>query len=147
MEKLLNLVPIGTIEKSDQKVGNCTFASAKGGFHALLLLTLLNKKGFDPDKIIPTLTQNKTYLGDPREKIDASTIKKTDIKDVHALEEFDKWNSALPEAVKIFKQWEVYNRRQALLFLMSDSMEEVVGNNKPIKPRDHFSFLSEVAIN
>lgn len=55
MHKLLNLKLIGEIEKSIQKVGNCSWTSAKSGFHALLLFPGLIeniREGMDPGKAL-----------------------------------------------------------------------------------------------
>jgi hypothetical protein len=43
MKNLLGLERIFAMAKSSQKVGNCTWANAKGGFHALLILSYLTQ--------------------------------------------------------------------------------------------------------
>ena len=57
MVGILGLEEINTVPKADQKVGNCSFANAKGGFHALLILHFLNQEGFVPLLMTPNNQQ------------------------------------------------------------------------------------------
>ena len=47
------LKKVGTVPKADQVVGNCSFANAKGGFHALLIIHYLNQGSFNPNLMTP----------------------------------------------------------------------------------------------
>lgn len=50
MRQKLNLQDVATIKKKEQKVGNCTWANAKGGFHAALVMVLMGKKLAEGDE-------------------------------------------------------------------------------------------------
>lgn len=42
LKEALDLTPYQIVSKKDQKIGNCSFASAKGGFHASLIFVLMD---------------------------------------------------------------------------------------------------------
>lgn len=97
----LGLIEIGTVMKTDQKVGNCSFANAKGGFQAGIILTLLEKRNFTP--------LSNTVLADP--------------KDPKAKEEYDLmgpspnveiWKKSLDDALKVYKEWDYFNHLKGL---------------------------------
>jgi hypothetical protein len=92
MQKDLDLQKIGIIPKKDQKIGNCAWANTKGGFHAELLLLMLESK----------LKENSTFS--PKDALISIQNDALEIfKDWEYFNRFDKLKVFLDLSKEVFK--------------------------------------------
>lgn len=89
MHDVLKLEQVGTVEKSEQKVGNCTWANAKGGFHACILLKMMERAMEKPQPDGKLMTSEE------------------------ALER------VVEPATALFKDWEIDHRLKEMEFFLS----------------------------
>lgn len=89
MHDVLKLEQVGTVEKSEQKVGNCSWANAKGGFHACILLKMMERAMEKPQP---------------------------DGKMMTAEEALDR---VVEPATALFKDWEIDHRLKEMEFFLS----------------------------